>query len=186
MKGVVFVEFLEMVEAKFSPEMLEEIIEEAQLPNGGAYTSVGTYDHREIYRLVTALSGAAQLPIAQLLRDFGAHLFPRLVASHQEIVRSKTTSALDFLLGIERHVHAEVRKLYPDAELPSIGARMHGPRKLIVEYSSTRALADLAHGLLFGCVAYFGEAITIERRDLDGEANAHTLFVLTRADGWIR
>ena len=40
MKGIVFTEFLEMVEDQ----------------SGGAYTSVGTYDHNEIFRLVNCLS----------------------------------------------------------------------------------------------------------------------------------
>ncbi len=182
MKGVVFVEFLEMVDETFSSETLERIIEEAELPNEGAYTAVGTYDHRELERLVKALSGATQVPVPQLLRDFGQHLFPRLIGGYQDSVRDEATG-LDFLLGIERRVHAEVRKLYPEAELPSIKCRMPDPQQLVMEYSSTRALADLAHGLLLGCIAYFGDAITLERRALDGEANTHALFVLTRTIG---
>ena len=45
MKGVIFTEFLEMVESHFSPEMADRIITAARLPSGGAYTAVGTYDH---------------------------------------------------------------------------------------------------------------------------------------------
>ena len=47
MKGVVFTEFIEMVEDKFSADIADQIIEEADLPSGGVYTSVGTYDHAE-------------------------------------------------------------------------------------------------------------------------------------------
>jgi Haem-NO-binding len=52
MKGVVFTEFIEMVEDRFSPEMADRIIERAKLPSGGAYTTVGTYDHGEMIQLV--------------------------------------------------------------------------------------------------------------------------------------
>jgi hypothetical protein len=48
MKGVVFTEFLEMVEDRFSPDMADRIIEGAGLASGGVYTTVGTYDHREM------------------------------------------------------------------------------------------------------------------------------------------
>jgi len=58
MKGIVFTEFLEMVEAKFSPEMTDRIITESKVPSGGAYSAVGTYDHEEIVALVQALSRA--------------------------------------------------------------------------------------------------------------------------------
>ncbi len=127
-----------------------------------------------------ALGSATRQEVPLLLREFGQHLFPRLISVYQEAVREKTT-VLDFLLGIERRVHAEVRKLYPEAELPSIKCQMPDPQQLVMEYSSARALADLAHGLLLGCIAYFGDAVTLERRALPGEANAHALFVLTRA-----
>jgi hypothetical protein len=54
MKGMVFTEFLEMVEAKFSADMVDDIISDSDLPNGGAYTSVGTYDHSELVHCQTA------------------------------------------------------------------------------------------------------------------------------------
>ena len=57
MKGVVFTEFVEMVEARFGLPMLDRIIEAAQLPSGGAYSAVGTYDHGEMVQLVGALRG---------------------------------------------------------------------------------------------------------------------------------
>lgn len=50
MKGIVFVEFLEMVESTFSAEMADDIIDACDLSSGGAYTSVGTYPHSEIVR----------------------------------------------------------------------------------------------------------------------------------------
>jgi len=42
MKGVVFTEFFEFVEGRFSPEIAEQIIESSALPSKGIYTSVGT------------------------------------------------------------------------------------------------------------------------------------------------
>lgn len=70
MKGVVFTEFMEMVEARMGLDMLDHIITEAALPNDGAYSSVGTYDHAELLRLVTALSNATGLSTSQLIFMF--------------------------------------------------------------------------------------------------------------------
>ena len=36
MKGIVFTEFLEMVEEKYGYEVVDQIIEESKLPSGGA------------------------------------------------------------------------------------------------------------------------------------------------------
>lgn len=38
MKGMVFTEFLDMVETKFSAAMVDDIIEDSQVASGGAYT----------------------------------------------------------------------------------------------------------------------------------------------------
>ena len=40
MKGIVFTEFLEMVEEKFDLETLDKIIINSKLPSEGVYTSV--------------------------------------------------------------------------------------------------------------------------------------------------
>ena len=39
MKGIVFKEFSDMVEATFGEEMLDTVIENSDLPSGGVYTS---------------------------------------------------------------------------------------------------------------------------------------------------
>ena len=43
MKGIFFTEFLHMVEAQYSVNMVDDIIEAADLPSKGAYTIVGAY-----------------------------------------------------------------------------------------------------------------------------------------------
>ena len=61
MKGIVFTEFMDMVEDVFSIDILEDIIEESELPNNGAYTAVGTYNHEEIVRMTAQLSQAVDI-----------------------------------------------------------------------------------------------------------------------------
>jgi len=179
MKGIVFTEFLEMVEEKFSFETLDRIIKEAALPNDGAYTGVGTYDHRELVRLVSSLSATTQVPAAELLRSFGQHLFGRFVQGYPEFFRAPS-GAFQFLLGIENRIHTEVRKLYPDAELPRFDCRTPDPEHLIMDYLSVRGFADLAEGLILGCIKHFGESIELGRQDLAGTPGTHVRFTLRR------
>jgi hypothetical protein len=67
MKGVVFTEFMELVESRMGPDMLDRIITDAELPNDGAYTSVGTYYHAGLVRMVQALSNASGLSVPSLI-----------------------------------------------------------------------------------------------------------------------
>jgi hypothetical protein len=181
MKGIVFREFLDMVEGRFGMEVVDRIIEEADLPSGGAYTSVATYDHDEILRLVDQLHQATGAPAPELVRAFGRHLFGRFRTLYPALFL-KVDSSFDFLERVETIIHIEVRKLYPDAELPTFECARPGPGRLVMLYRSQRPLADLAEGLIEGCIEYFGEAIEVGREDLPpgpgGETRAR--FELTR------
>jgi hypothetical protein len=172
MKGVVFTEFMELVESRMGLDMLDRIITEAQLPNDGAYTSVGTYDHAELVRLVVALSSATGLAIPALVHMFGQHLFQRFSVGYAALF-ADAANAYDFLSRIDDVIHVEVRKLYPDAELPKLACERPAPGELVLLYSSPRGFADLAAGLIDGCIAHFREAITVTRTDLPMQDKLH-------------
>lgn len=180
MKGVVFTEFLEMVEEQFSPDVVDQIIDEAELPSGGVYTAVGTYDHAEIVALVVQLSKAANVSVPQLLHAFGKRLFKRFVDGFPHFFE-RQNDAFSFLAQVEDYIHVEVKKLYPDAELPSVLASSDTPDRMTIVYRSERGMADLAHGLIEGCVEHFGETIEIDISDLSNDAGRHVRFELARA-----
>ena len=56
MKGIIFTEFLDMVEAQFGLAVVDEIITNSKTLHQGIYTSVGTYDFNEMISLLVALS----------------------------------------------------------------------------------------------------------------------------------
>jgi hypothetical protein len=178
MKGVVFTEFLEMVESKFSADVADQILEESDLPSGGIYTTVGTYDHDEMVSLVEALGKHTGMSTPELLRAFGEYLFGRFEAGYPAFFES-TNSALEFLSKVDDYIHVEVRKLYPDAELPSFDC--HSPRSGCLEmtYKSTRPFATLAEGLIRGCIAHYGQAVDMEIEDLSDGAGTSVRFILT-------
>ena len=179
MKGVVFTEFLEMVEDRFSPEMADRIIEAAELPSGGVYTTVGTYDHREMIQLVSCLSGETGIPSTELVRSFGMYLFGRFHTIFPKYFEG-ITSSFDFLHRVDHYVHVEVQKLYPDAELPSFDCDTSQPGCLRLTYRSSRPFAALAEGLIRGCVAHYGEAVDIAMEDLSDGTGTAARFVLTK------
>ena len=179
MKGVVFTEFIEMVESHFSPEMADRIITAARLPSGGAYTAVGTYDHGEMWSLAVELSKASDIPVPQLMRAYGQHLFGRFAVIHSRFFQG-THSAFDFLQSLDRMIHAEVRKLYPDAELPHFEVLERTEERLVLLYESSRHFADLAEGLMHACASHFGETIDIARETLSADSGSRERFTLIR------
>jgi len=181
MKGIVFSEFIEFVEERFSPEMADDIIEASDLPSGGAYTSVGTYDHQELLQLVSSLSEITHTPVPELVRAYGYHLFDRLSTIYPHFI-TKTESAFTFLQHVDDHIHVEVQKFYPEAELPSFEYEFPLPNQMIMIYRSVRPLADLAEGLIRSCIEHFGEDILVEREDLPSEEGTMAKFTLTGLD----
>ena len=166
MKGIVFTEFVEMVEETFSPELMDELFGAVSLESKGVYTSVGTYDHHELVSLVVELSKRTDTEVPTLIHAFGKYLGKQFVARYPAFFEAAEDS-FGFLEQVDGHVHVEVRKLYPDAELPRFHTRRVGEHELEVVYESERPFADLAHGLIENTIEYYGESIDIERRPTD-------------------
>lgn len=179
MKGIVFCEFVEMLEQEFSADMADEIISGAALESGGAYTTVGTYDHHEMLALVTQLSEKTGTPVPDLVEAFGRYLFGRFVDLYPAFFEG-VDGAFSFLDRIEEHVHVEVLKLYPDAELPTFDTSRTDDNTMVMVYQSTRPFADLAKGLIEGCIAHYGEPVDVQMEDLSDEGRTHVRFTLMR------
>lgn len=178
MKGIVFTEFLEMVEEKFGFLIADQIVQESSLPSGGSYTAVGTYPHAEMVSLVVSLSKATEVGVPVLLKTFGQHLFPKFAQGYGQFF-GDVTDPFIFLESLEGYIHVEVKKLYPDAELPSFDSHSPSPNTLVMEYRSDRGMADFAEGLLEGCFTHFQQEVTIAREDVNMNGS-HTKFTLTR------
>jgi hypothetical protein len=179
LKGIVFCEFVEMMEGEFSPELADEVISAAQLPSGGAYTAVGTYDYKEMLTLVTKLSEKTGKPVGELVEAFGRYLFQRFVELYPAFF-DDISGVFEFLEQIERHVHVEVLKLYPDAELPRFDTSRPDANTLVMVYTSGRPFAALAHGLINGCIAHYQEPMSLHMEDLSDGGSTHVRFTLTK------
>ncbi|MFT4862213.1 MAG: putative hydrocarbon binding protein [Pseudohongiellaceae bacterium] len=163
MKGVVFDILNEMVEEKFGFQAWESILELANLD--GIYVTTETYSDEELFKLVAAAETVSGIPANELVREFGKYMLPSFVKSHPVFFEGKH-SLRDFLLTVDRVIHVEVRKLYPDAGLPKFdyGNEPEDSKKLTMIYQSPRKLCALSEGLIDGAAVYFGEGYSLEHR----------------------
>ncbi|MCO4813946.1 MAG: heme NO-binding domain-containing protein [Flavobacteriales bacterium] len=161
MKGIVFTELIEMIENEFSFKIADDIIQRSNLKSKGVYSSIGTYDHKEIFILVKELSDATGISSVQLFRVYGEHLFGRF-KSHYPSFFENVSDPLSFLELVDSYIHKEVLKLYPDAQLPSFVPDRIAINHLKMTYSSQRGMSDFAHGLILGCFKNFGKRSEIE------------------------
>ncbi len=158
MLGVVFTTLIEMLEENVSPEFADEVITEAKLDNDGAYTSVGYYPFSEMQKILGVLVAKTGKPPEELLHGFGYYLFGRLAQSHGQVM-SGSKNLLDALSVLDNDIHVQVRKLYPDADLPTFTVVSRTENTMVLEYYSVRELAPLAEGLMDGAAEFFGQKV---------------------------
>ena len=180
MKGIVFTKFFSFVEAQHSIEFLQEVIDQSAIESKGVYASTGTYPACEMAALVGAVSEKTGVDASDLLRAFGEHLFTHFVEGFP-VFFERVDNAFEFLASIEDHIHVEVKKLYPDAELPSFEVGEHTPSGFRLIYTSSRHLGDFCEGLIRGCLAHFSEEATIIRNVVSSHPRSVIEFTIERA-----
>jgi hypothetical protein len=160
MKGIVFTEFLDLVEDKFGLEMVDKIISQSNLESGGAYTSVGTYSFSEMLQLVTNLSGNTGVSTDDLLLVYAEHFFSVIETSYPGLLATYK-DPIEMLASIENHIHVEVQKIYPDAELPTFIIEEKTDKSIIMVYKSSRAMHHFGLGLMNKTFEHFNSSATI-------------------------
>jgi hypothetical protein len=160
MKGIIFTEFIEMMEKEYGFTITNQVIEDSKLVSEGIYTSIGTYPFPELARMVQTLASITNHNVNGLLKNFGRYLFGRFSLLHPQFILQYKGS-LELLAGIEGHIHRDVRKLYENAELPYFEFTEENGHPTIL-YRSKRNLNYFAWGLMEGCFEHFNEHYHIE------------------------
>lgn len=175
MKGIIFNEFLEMIEEKFGAQMVEYLIDTTKPKSEASYTSIGTYSHSEIINFVVALSDQTKIPINDLIKSFGQYLFHSFRRKHSEMIE-RYSNGFDLLKKIDSHIHVEVAKLYSDAQLPHFATK-HNGNILEMIYTSERKLSSLAEGLIEETMTHYNHKSTI-RKEMMNKDGTQVKFII--------
>ena len=178
MKGIVFTEFLDLVEDKFGLEVLDKIITQSNLESGGVYTSVGTYKFSEMLQLLQHLSDHTDISIDDLLLVYAEHFFSVLEDSYPGLLATYE-DPIEMLSSIENHIHVEVRKIYPDAELPKFEVIEKTKDSLTMIYKSSRAMHHFGLGLMNKTFEHFNSTATIVLEKLK-EDGTEVKFIINK------
>ncbi len=169
MKGVVLAEFVQFAESRFRIP-----------PPQAQFNAVERYRHADLAALVDDVAAKAGTTGPEVLKSFGSHLFGRFVSLYP-VFFVDAGSAMDLLGRINTYVHGEVQKIYPDAEFPRFDVEGPAGGRLELVYRSNLPLADLAEGLIRGCIAHFGEQVTVRREDLAADGRAARFVMESQA-----
>ncbi|WP_417250650.1 heme NO-binding domain-containing protein [Celeribacter sp.] len=156
MKGTIFVELIKMAEDAFGEDAVDRVLDSAELENDGAYTTVGNYPCSELVKIVVAFSEHSGIAPEALQKMFGHWMLTHFVAHYPQFFSDKD-DAFSLLESIEGEIHVEVRKLYPEAELPTFSTERTAPNQMLMVYESPRPLAAFCHGMIEAALAHFDE-----------------------------
>ena len=159
MKGVVFDMLRDMVEERYGLEGWDAVLEEAD--SDGLYVSTQTYPDEELVALVSSAVKVTGLEAAVLLKAFGEYMAGELYQRFPDFFDA-ADDLIQFLISVDRIVHMEVRKLYPDAALPTFEYQQSSPAELLMNYRSPRKMCMLAEGLIVGSSRHFETPVAIE------------------------
>ncbi len=160
MKGIVFNLLEEAVTAHHGEETWDTVLDTAELE--GAYTSLGSYPDEEFVALVNATAQLLDREPQPLIRWFGRQALPMLGAKYPRLFAGYSDS-YSFVLALNDIIHPEVKKLYPEADVPEFAFDDSTAGVLALGYRSPRRLCAFAEGLLEGTAEWFGERVTLDQ-----------------------
>ncbi|MDA0147777.1 heme NO-binding domain-containing protein [Vibrio sp. LaRot3] len=177
MKGIIFTEFMDLVEEKFGLEVLDKVLTESG--DEGVYTSVGSYDHKDLVKLIVQLSKESGISPEDLQKVFGQSVFNNLYSTlPQSASLAECKNSFQFVRLVEDYIHVEVKKLYAEANPPKFEFISETETELVFDYRSARCMSHVCLGLVAGCADHFGEEINIEM-DEQSSDNSHVRFRLS-------
>jgi hypothetical protein len=158
MQGVIFNLAEQVVTDAHGADLWDDVLEAAGVE--GAYTSLGSYPDAEFDALVTALVLRLGVDPTAVVRQVGEGAMPLLAQRYPQFFAAHSCTR-SFLLTLNDIIHPEVRKLYPDADVPEFTFQVRDQDVLVVEYFSRRKLCSLAAGFVHGAAAHYGERVNL-------------------------
>jgi len=159
MQGIIFNLLEEIVTRDFGANTWDDLLDGAQLD--GAYTAFVNYPDEELLKLVSVASAALDKLEADIIKWFGQQAIA-LLAERYTVFFTGCENTRAFLLTLNDIIHPEVRKLYPDADVPDFDYDASHTDHLVLRYKSSRQICALAEGLILGAGDYYDEPISID------------------------
>lgn len=184
MKGIIFNLLEESVTREQGEDAWDDLLEQAGVE--GAYSSVGSYPDEEFLSLIEALPDGVRAGLDERLRWFGRSSM-RSLATRYAVFFAQPTCTAEFLRTLNHIIHAEVRKLYPGADVPVFDFDLprfpEQPGSIVLGYSSARRLCALAEGFIEGAAEQYGETVRIEQPECMHRGDEQCVLVCSVGPG---
>jgi predicted hydrocarbon binding protein len=179
MKGIVFVKFNEFIEELWGDTFWDELLDEADLPSEGAYTTVVTYDDQELFILIGLVADRQNISVRDAQFAFGKWVFKKFYNSAPAGAHD-FEDVFEFLYAVQSFIHVEVKKLNSNALVPEFKFLSETSNKLSFHYISPRKLCFFCEGIVHGLAEHMGQAVNVSQSECEHEGGQRCVLVVEK------
>lgn len=172
MKGIVFNIFTKFIEEVHGLEEWDDLLLKSNLE--GIYTAAGTYPDEQLLSLVSCYVEKHQVEVGPVLKQFGHFTLKEFQKRYANLFTESDFKS--FIFSIESVIHKEVKKLYPEAVLPTFKYCDISDDTFTMQYMSARKLCPFAIGLIEEAANLYRVSINIKHEVCQNHGSDHCLF----------
>ncbi len=161
MSGLIFVSFIQMIEENFGLEILQTIIEKGKLKSEGVYVRGDSYDKKEFFILLNALSSEINMSKRDILKMYGESLSDYLNDTYPEFFEGKNLKSV--LLNLNNVVTKDLKLIYRDIYLPVVNINEDGTKKVVIEFVCSAGREDVLEGFIRGVGRLYSESFYLNK-----------------------
>lgn len=162
MKGSIVMCLQALVESKLGKPGWEQVMREGAMAPTTIIMPSSDVPDASVLKLLAATCKVAGFTREAAFDAFGDFWVNNFVPKAFPHFFKNKSSAKEFLIGMDE-VHNTMTRNMPSAKPPRFKFEDKGPKALVMEYSSSRGLADLMPGLIKGVARKYGERVSIKR-----------------------
>ncbi len=119
------------------------------------------YKDAEIVALATTASKALNVPLNDVLEDFGSFVGGRLVTFYHMYITDKSWRTFDIIQNAGGCIHQSIHRHNPTRKPPLVAAERYDDNKIVIHYYSERKLCPVVRGIVRGLGIHFNEKFEI-------------------------
>ncbi len=179
MIGVVFVQFVRMMETRYGLETTEKVFDVADLESGGAYTSYGDYSVKEFFTLAHTLAAIVKKDPNDIFFEYGESIQMH-VMTEMPTYFDENDSALEFFKKLGKENIGKSGALPPDLELPRPEVHIVDDDNIEVIYYPREVYPPVACGVVHAIMRHYDIDAELDQVETEVGGEACVLFRIQR------
>lgn len=182
MHGIILRELEPFIKTNYDEETWDTTVK-ALFGERRTYNATQNYSDEEMAQIVKAISEMLNVPIANLVEQFGMFLVPRLFKRFYALLDPYWKT-----LGVLEHADSSIHKMLtvqnPTVAPPSLECSRTGKNEVTIIYYSDRKLCNLLRGMAKGVADYFNENLEIDEKRCvhRGDEVCEFVFEITKSE----